>query len=253
MRGYRDLAKELRRRVDSGEFPPGSTLPRIIDLMSQYDLSRQTVREAIGVLADEGLVVTMGKGGTQVRTRTPVRIPLKRYRRVLTPGGTRGPWETACAEQGLDGRMRVVHVSRSQGPEDVARLLGVPADGQLLHRHRHAMIGSEDVVQIQHAWYSAALADAVGISVSTKVEGGILAALTAAGYVPATASEQVVSRVPDCDSGEASQLRIGGRVPVLSVERLVRDSEGRVLEVLRTVAAADRIQLTYDDLPLTEA
>ncbi|GGO98632.1 GntR family transcriptional regulator [Wenjunlia tyrosinilytica] len=250
MRGYRQLADDLRRRINSGEYPSGTTLPRIIDLMEIYSLSRQTVRDAIGELADEGLVVTMGKGGTQVRNRTRVRIPLNRYSRVLRPGGNKGPWETACAEQGLDGQMKVVHVSRGQGPEDIAALLGVPADTELLHRRRYAMIGSDDIVQVQHVWYPADLADEAGISGEGKVVGGVFGALTAAGHPPVTASEQVDSRMPTLS--EAAQLKISGKVPVIAVERVTKGPEGRVLEVLRTTAPADRIQLTYDDLPLEQ-
>lgn len=248
MRGYRDLAAELRQRIDSGEFPPGSTLPRIIDLIDEYGLSRQTVREAIGELADAGLVVTMGKGGTVVRNRTRIRVPLSRYGRILNPGGAKGPWEESCAAQGLDGRMKFVAVTRSQGPEDVATLLGVPVDAELVHRYRHAMIGSDDVVQIQQAWYSAELADAAGLSQAGKVVGGIFGALTAAGYPPATASERVLARMPT--EGEASQLRVSGKVPVLAVERVTKGHDGLVLEVLRTTAPADRIEFAYDDLLL---
>lgn len=245
MRGYQDLADELRRSINAGDFPADTTLPRIVDLMERYDLSRQTVRDAIGVLADEGLVVTMGKGGTLVRNRTRVRIPLSRYSRVLRQGGSKGPWETACAAQGLDGRMKVVHVARVQGPHSV---LGVPADGEVVHRLRYAMIGADDVVQIQDAWYSADLADQAGISGEGKVEGGIFGALNAAGYRPFTASEQVESRRPT--PSETARLKISGKVPVLAVERLTKDPSGRILELLRTVAAADRVQLVYDDLPL---
>ncbi|WP_392900792.1 GntR family transcriptional regulator [Streptomyces sp. LN699] len=248
MRGYRDLAEELRQRINDGEFAAGETLPRIIDLIDTYGLSRQTVRDAIGVLADEGLVVTMGKGGTIVRNRTRIRIPLSRYSRVLAPGGSRGPWETACAEQGLDGRMKVVHVARGEGPPDVAELLGVAPDAELLHRRRYAMIGSDDVVQVQHVWYAAALADEAGISSDGKVIGGIFGALAAAGHVPATASEQIDSRMPT--PNEAAQLKISGKVPVIAVQRLTKAADGRVLEVLRSTAPADRVQLTYDDLPL---
>lgn len=248
MRGYRELAEELRRRINDGEFASGETLPRIVDLIDEYELSRQTVRDAIGVLADEGLVVTMGKGGTIVRNRTRVRIPLNRYSRVLSPGGTKGPWETACAEQGLDGQMKVVHVARGEGPEDVAELLGVLAGSELVHRLRYAMIGSDDVVQVQHVWYPSDLADAAGISGEGKVVGGVFGAMTAVGHAPATASEQVDSRMPT--PGEAAQLKISGKVPVIAVQRVTKAADGRVLEVLRSTAPADRIQLTYDDLPL---
>ncbi|WP_412721310.1 GntR family transcriptional regulator [Streptomyces mangrovi] len=251
MRGYRELAEELRRRINEGEIRVGDTLPRITDLMREHGLARQTVRDAVGLLADEGLVVTLRRGGTVVRHRSPVQIPLSRYDRAMTPGGDRGPWETACAEQGLDGYMRLVSVAHPAAPEDLARLLELPPGAELVHRRRHAMIRPDDVVQVQDAWYPAAIAEAGGISGTEKVKGGVFRALTAAGITPSTATEEVASRVPTPE--EASELRIGGRIPVLTVERVTRDTSGSPIEVLRTVGPADRLRLVYADLPLKEA
>jgi GntR family transcriptional regulator len=251
MRGYRELADELRRRIDSGEIPVGSTLPRITDLMEEHGLAKQTVREAVGLLADEGLVVTLRRGGTVVRHRTPVQIPLSRYSRVLSPGGARGPWETACADQGLDGYMRLVSVTREAADEELARLLEVPQETPLIRRRRHAMIRPDDVVQIQDAWYPAEIAEAGGIAGDGKIKGGVFGALVAAGITPTTADEQVASRPPTPD--EVSELRIGGRIPVLTVERVTRDAVGSPIEVLRTTGPADRLRLVYADLPLKEA
>ncbi|MFI8515350.1 GntR family transcriptional regulator [Streptomyces sp. NPDC085460] len=251
MQGYRELAAELRRRIDSGEFEVGSTLPRILDLMTEYGLAKQTVRDAVGVLADEGLVVTSKRAGTIVRNRTPVTIPLNRYTQVLAPGGTRGPWETATASQGLDGHMRLIKVERVPAEADVAELLELrPGDG-LVYRLRHAIIRPDDIVQVQHAWYPQDLAEAAGIATADKVVGGIYGALVAAGHTPVTASETVSARPPT--EQEAADLRIGGRISVVTVERVTRDQAGRPIEVLRAVAPADRLKFVYDDLPLGQA
>ncbi|MZE55027.1 UTRA domain-containing protein [Streptomyces sp. SID5770] len=249
MTGYRDLAADLRQRIDSGEFRVGGTLPRILDLMDTYGVSKQTVREAVGLLVDEGLVVTSKRAGTIVRHRTPVTIPLARYAQVLAPGGTRGPWETATAAQGLDGSMRLIKVETVTADDDVARLLDLqPGDG-LVYRLRHAVILPDDVVQVQHAWYPKDLAEAAGIATTDKITGGIYGALIAAGHTPTTASETVSARPPSEE--EATDLGIGGRVAVITVERVTRDHTGRPVEVLRAVAPADRLRLVYDDLPLT--
>ncbi|MGN5392453.1 GntR family transcriptional regulator [Streptomyces sp. JL7001] len=248
MRGYRELAAVLREQINSGEYPPGQTLPRIVDLMDSHDLSRQTVRDAIKELADEGLVVTMGKGGTIVRNRTRVKIPLNRYSKVLRPNGTKGPWETACAEQGLDGRMRVVRVERVQADETLAEQLGVEAGAEIVHRQRHATLGPDDVVQLQLVWYPADLADQTPLGGQDKIVGGVLGALVAAGHAPSAVSERVQSRMPSQE--EASQLKISGKVPVVSVTRTTVSADGRVLELLQSTAPADRVELVYDNLPL---
>lgn len=247
MTGYKELAADLRRRIDAGEFPAGSKLPKITELMESHGLARQTVRDAIGLLADRGIVVTVRKAGTLVRHRTPVLIPLSRYRQVLSPGGTQGPWETATASQGLDGCMKVIKVSRVEGEASVREALNV-TDERLVYRLRHAIIRPDDVVQIQHAWYPEGLAERAGIASSAKVEGGIYQTLTQAGHPPAFATETVTSRMPTEE--EAIQLKIGGKISALAIERLTRDEAGRPIEVLRVVAPSDRIKLVYEDLPL---
>jgi GntR family transcriptional regulator len=66
---FLQLAGILRAQIESGELPRGRALPSLTTLMQTYGLSRNTVRRAIGVLADEGLVRTRPGWGTFV-TRT---------------------------------------------------------------------------------------------------------------------------------------------------------------------------------------
>jgi GntR family transcriptional regulator, transcriptional repressor for pyruvate dehydrogenase complex len=50
------IAGELRRRILSGEFADGDTLPKQEDLFEQFGVSPPSVREALRVLETEGLV-----------------------------------------------------------------------------------------------------------------------------------------------------------------------------------------------------
>lgn len=60
---YRQLAGILRRMITSGEVPPGRALPSIPYLVQQYGIADGTVKKAIKVLKDEGLVIGVpGKG-----------------------------------------------------------------------------------------------------------------------------------------------------------------------------------------------
>ncbi|ORT53474.1 GntR family transcriptional regulator [Streptomyces sp. CB03238] len=242
------IAADLRHRINTGELPPGSKLPTNAELMATHGVSKATITNAIRELVDEGLVFTAKKGGTRVRHRAPVTLPLSRYRRALAPGGTRGPWETATAEAGLDGYMQLVLVEPVEAPDDLAVLLELAPGDSLIYRLRHAMIRPDDTVQLQHAWYPRDIAEAAGIDTAEKIEGGIYRQLAAAGYRRATASETVAVRMPTAE--EAAQLRVGGRVSVITLERITKDANGRPVEVLRAVAPADRLKFTYDDLPL---
>ncbi len=61
-----DLALELRKMI-AADFTPGSRLPSEKELADQFGVSRNTVREALLSLWDEGLVVRKWGVGTFVR------------------------------------------------------------------------------------------------------------------------------------------------------------------------------------------
>jgi DNA-binding GntR family transcriptional regulator len=68
---YTQLADILREMIKSGELQPRSALPSESYLQQQHGVSRGTVRMAVSVLRDEGLVVTIGGRGTFVRALDP--------------------------------------------------------------------------------------------------------------------------------------------------------------------------------------
>jgi DNA-binding GntR family transcriptional regulator len=63
---FAQLATILRKQIESGELRSGRALPSLTHLMQHYDLSRNTVRRAIGVLTEDGLVRTRPGWGTFV-------------------------------------------------------------------------------------------------------------------------------------------------------------------------------------------
>lgn len=68
---YTQLADILREMITSGELQPRSPLPSESYLQQEHGVSRGTVRMAIAVLRDEGLVLTISARGTFVKARDP--------------------------------------------------------------------------------------------------------------------------------------------------------------------------------------
>jgi GntR family transcriptional regulator len=64
---YVQLADILRGMITSGELRPRAPLPSESYLQQEQGVSRGTVRMAVAILRDEGLVVTIGGRGTFVR------------------------------------------------------------------------------------------------------------------------------------------------------------------------------------------
>ena len=60
---YVQVANILRARLESGELLPDRPVPSESQLQQEFGVARGTARKAIGVLREEGLVVTvMGRG-----------------------------------------------------------------------------------------------------------------------------------------------------------------------------------------------
>lgn len=60
---YRRIADEIARRIDDGTFAPGKRLPSERDLARRLDVSRSSLREALGSLEIEGRIeIRMGTG-----------------------------------------------------------------------------------------------------------------------------------------------------------------------------------------------
>lgn len=64
---YRQLADLLRQEINSGRLQPGDWLPSESRLEQEHGVSRGTVRQALKILADEGLVASRSGRGTFVK------------------------------------------------------------------------------------------------------------------------------------------------------------------------------------------
>ncbi len=84
-----DVAAQLRIAILDGSYLPGAPL-REAGLADRYAVSRRTIREALLVLADQGLAVHRHNSGASVRRLTADDIAdLYRVRRILECEGAR--------------------------------------------------------------------------------------------------------------------------------------------------------------------
>ena len=64
---FRDVKKDIRNRILSGQWPPGELVPNEVELAQEFSCARATVNRAMRELAEEGLVDRRRKAGTRVR------------------------------------------------------------------------------------------------------------------------------------------------------------------------------------------
>lgn len=66
---YRQIADRLREQIADGSIPPGRRIPSLVQLEQEYGVARDTLRKAVQVLKDEGLVETVTGMGVFVVDR----------------------------------------------------------------------------------------------------------------------------------------------------------------------------------------
>jgi GntR family transcriptional regulator, transcriptional repressor for pyruvate dehydrogenase complex len=72
---HKFVAEQFREQIQLGWWPVGHKLPSERELASELNVSRQTIRQAIRLLADEGVVVPNGP-----RSTPAVAAPLRAHR-----------------------------------------------------------------------------------------------------------------------------------------------------------------------------
>lgn len=66
---YLQLSNIFRGRIESGEWKVGERIPTVEELYKSYSVSGMTIRQALGILEDEGLIERFRAKGTFVRLR----------------------------------------------------------------------------------------------------------------------------------------------------------------------------------------
>ncbi|MGZ8748964.1 MAG: FadR/GntR family transcriptional regulator, partial [Mycobacterium sp.] len=85
------VAGALRRRILGGELEAGDSLPAEGELISQFGVSRETVRVALRLLDAEGLTATsQGRSGVRIRHPEPERVARSLVQLLTLTGATWG-------------------------------------------------------------------------------------------------------------------------------------------------------------------
>jgi GntR family transcriptional regulator len=241
----RRIADELRELIASGDLPPGAKLPSERDLAEQYSAARNTAREAIRLLADDGLVIAEHGRGVYVRRPVPlIRLGSDRYSHKYRDSG-QSPFMIECAKQGKTARFVVLAVERIQPSGDIADRLNVSAGTRSVLRRENVFYADDDPVQRVTTYVPWSIAEGSGLLEDViPHQYGIHGIFEDKGYVMARLKEEVVARMPRPD--ERAYLKLTSGVPVLDVLHTSVTDDGRPYELTRFVMRADMNSAYYD-------
>ena len=240
---YRQIADHLRSSILRGQIAPGAPIPSEQELCDRYNAARGTVRQAIGVLRNEGLVLSERGRGTFARERPPVRrLGHDRFaRRHRQAGKAAFIAETEAA--GRVPEVEVLQVEPIEAPPEVAKRLSIRSSARVLIRRRRYLVDGHPV-EMASSYLPWSIVKGSQIVEVDPGPGGIYARLEDMGFKLKHFTEEVSSRMPTPE--EANALRLAPGVPVFHLVRTAFDSEEQPLEVCDTVMAGDAYVLAYD-------
>lgn len=225
---WRQLEQRLAAEIISGELKPGQRLPSALDLAQQLGVNRHTLRRALAELERRGLLRTEPGHGSFVR-ETCVDYPVSRRTR----------FSQNMRQLAVDGGNQVLAAARVIPTARVAEVLALRRN-EAAWRVESAAQADGRVVDHSEAWFPHArfphldeVFTRTGSVTRTLAEFGIddyLRRFT-----------RVSAQLPDART--ASVLQQPAQRPVLLVESLNVDLDGRPVQYGLTRFAGERVQL----------
>jgi DNA-binding transcriptional regulator YhcF (GntR family) len=136
---FQQVASVVKAAIASREFEPGDKLPSIAELGRHFDVAPMTVQKAIGILRDEGLVVSRQGKGLYVRQPTERSVGLRPHvEQVFESGDVRidfsgfsGETLFGVVQEPLDkiraGRLGATSVHLRILVPDLSKPIGLPS------------------------------------------------------------------------------------------------------------------------------
>ena len=209
---YVQIRDAIRQQIDGQSLPPGAPLPTEDELQATYGVSRSVVRQALGQLAEWGLIVRQRGRGSVVAPHH------EHHRRANQAGGLR----QQLASAGQELRTEVISLAVQEPPPEAAAALRTAHTWRL---ERVRSVDDEPVVYMT-TWIPADLFPTLS---AEELDGGsLLDWMRSLGHQPhggprrvqAVPADPVVTQHLGCQRGE----------PVLLMQGVTQDTYGRGLE-----------------------
>ena len=212
---YAQLVGIIKRNISTGALAVGDLLPSEAELCRWMNISRNTVRQAIGELEDEGLVVRKrGRRGVRYSFTTEVSSLGKVPSSTLIDFDVIVPSQAVCEKMELREGTPAYCFTRVRNVDGEPLILETSYYPQYIYPHL-----TRDMLQT-HSFYSL---------------------LYHVGIVPFAADESYEAVVLDAE--KAKLLGVNAGNCAFYHQRLTRTEDGRIYEYTRSFIRGDRVRL----------
>ncbi|MFD1433284.1 GntR family transcriptional regulator [Lacticaseibacillus yichunensis] len=230
---YQQVAIDLTRRIQAGEWAPGSPLPAEEVLAAHYAVSRITVRKAIGVLiAAESVQKRRGASATVASAQNPVPAAT-----VIAPP-TGFIQERFAAEKQTRFTLNPAYADAR-----LAARLQVPVGTALWCLTRH-VFDADGMVALFQTYFTAEALSVGRLRQSLNGGHSFYAFLRGEALSPQVQREEITAL--DEDAGLRAIFGFKNARPLLRRQRVVASASGNYREYSDCYYAADRYRFILD-------
>jgi GntR family transcriptional regulator len=246
---YRQIADDLRERIESGDLASGSQLPTELELREEYNASRNTVRDAIKWLTTLGLVATRpGQGTFVVEHIDPFITTLSGDPQTGFGGGegTRYLYEVGSRKR--TPQTSPIRVEIQEVAPDVAEKLGMRDGAVVVSRHERRFLDGTPWSMLT-SFYPMDFVARGAMRLTTPediAEGTVKYLADTLGIFQMGYRDWLAVRAPDTNETDFFRLPPDGRTSIIEISRTAFDRNGQPMRLTVSVYPADRNQFVFD-------
>lgn len=203
---YVSIYNSLYLDIVNNIYPQGDLLPGEVQLAQKYGVSRNTLRQALAILGEDGLIIKAQGKGTLVAARDDQAIPKRIF----------NPMTTLCKRRIDDVEIRFNYAS----PTDIARSRLALGPSELVLASDLVYRAGEDIVGYAFVQVPAKVLAALSIDVAD--DNAIIDLLSCALYEKAS-SQSLHVKLIYANELEVEFLAVAEGTPLLLIESILED------------------------------
>lgn len=229
---YHQLKGILRDKIESGVWKPDELIDSEHQLMSQYGVSRNTVKRAIEDLVQEGLLKRIqGKG-------TFVSLP-----KIEHSLGGFYSFSKVLRAKGIESRDVILSIEQKAALPSIAGYLKISA-GTMVHELKRLRCALNEPIIFETSYIPVGIA--ASITEADLLDNGLYDLLRERYNVAVVKAKESFEPVL-IDTYEAALLDVREGFPALLLDRIAYDVAGTPIEYCRSIVRGDRCKF-YTEL-----
>lgn len=236
---YAQIAEALRHTIQQKVYQVGDRIPTESQLAAQFGVNRHTIRSAIALLRDEGIVrVEQGRGTFVISA--PIRYAI----------GSRVRYNEALKAQGKKPKFKLLQITEIIADDAIATALEIPDQNAAILLERLSFADDEPI-SVNSSYFPAYLFPDLVSQVNQ----------TYSSFQQALSVSKLLWDIYQCDHlrrstsisarkskpSDARLLQIPIHYPVLVAESINVNRQGTVIEYGVTRFRSDRMELVFEN------